>query len=229
MMRLHSHQEDTLTEDDVLAGLTHLAEEEAEGPATEVPFDPLRDLLIAQKERPAHLAEVNLRTLTPFQRALLVIDGTVTKFIEAYTMEPIEVVLLDQAERELTADHAWLEVSSGSTVITRQVLLRGRYNQRLYAYAVSLLVVERLPAPVRANLRQHPGGLGRILLEHQLETRRDVLWYGRERIRHLPDPVGLLNDERFISRTYRIVAGGAPLMLINEKFPFQTGRQLQHH
>jgi len=229
MTRLHPHQEDTLTEHDVLAGLTSLAEEEAGELTTEAPFDPLRDLLIAQKARPAHLTEVNLRTLTPFQRALLVIDGTVTKFIEAYTMEPIEVVLLEQAERELTEDHAWLEVSSGSTVITRQVILRGRYNHRLYAYAVSLLAVERLPEPVRADLRQHPGGLGRILLEHQLETRRDVLWYGRERIRRLPEPVGPLEEESFISRTYRIVAGGAPLMLINEKFPCQIGRHLQHH
>lgn len=224
----HANQADTLTKDDVLAGLTHLVDEEAEAPA-EAPFDPLRDLLIAQRARPAHLAEVNLRTLTPFQRALLVIDGTVTKFIEAYTMEPIEVALLDQSERELPEDHAWLEVPSGSTVITRQVLLRGRYNHRLYAYAVSLLAVERLPAPVRADLKQHPGGLGRILLEHQLETRREVLWYGRERIRCLPEPVGRLDEDSFISRTYRIVAGGAPLMLINEKFPCQMGRHLQHH
>lgn len=191
-------------------------------------FDPVQDLLVAQQSRPGHLTDINLRTLTPFQRALLVIDGTVTKFIEAYTMEPIEVLLLEQTERQLAAEHAWLAAAAGESVIARQVLLQGRYNHRLYAYAVSLLVVNRLSPPVRADLKRNPGGLGRILLAHQLETRRDVLWYGREHIAQLPDPVGSLDDSRFISRAYRIVADGQPLMLINEKFPCWGGA-LQHH
>lgn len=50
-------------------------------------FDPFADLLSAQASRPLELRPVNLRTLTPFQRALVSIDGTVTKFIEAYTLE----------------------------------------------------------------------------------------------------------------------------------------------
>ena len=59
-------------------------------------FDPLSDLLVAQPEKPAHLKDINLRTLTAYQRALLTIDGTVTKFIEAYVMEPIMVKLIEQ-------------------------------------------------------------------------------------------------------------------------------------
>lgn len=194
-----------------------------------LPFDPLRDLLVAQPAKPAHLAAVNLRTLTPFQRALLVIDGTVTKFIEAYTMEPIEVVLLEQGEKKLAEDHPWLDVPQGTNVIARQVILRGRHNHTLYAYAVSLLVFDRLPSGVRADLERNPGGLGRILLEHQLETRRDVLWYGRECSERLPEAVGSIDDRGFISRTYRILAGGTPLMLINEKFPCSVGQRLEHH
>jgi hypothetical protein len=54
-------------------------------------FNPLKDLFAAQSSKPETLREVNLRALSPFQRALLVIDGTVTKFIEAYTMEPVEI------------------------------------------------------------------------------------------------------------------------------------------
>jgi hypothetical protein len=48
-------------------------------------FTPMSDLFVAQFTRPKHLEQINLRSLTPFQRALLVLDGTVTKFIEAYT------------------------------------------------------------------------------------------------------------------------------------------------
>ena len=49
-------------------------------------FDPLTDILVAQTSKPEGLKPLNFRTLNPFQRALMVIDGTVTKFIEAYTM-----------------------------------------------------------------------------------------------------------------------------------------------
>ncbi|NJN69483.1 MAG: hypothetical protein HC801_03780 [Nitrospira sp.] len=72
-------------------------------------FNPMEDLLTAQFALPADLRELNLRTLTPFQRALMVIDGTVTKFIEAYTMEQIEILRLGQEIRPLTVDNEWLE------------------------------------------------------------------------------------------------------------------------
>ncbi len=52
--------------------------------------------MTAQASRPPELDELDLRTLTPFQRALLVLDGTVTKFIEAYTMEPLDIIRLAQ-------------------------------------------------------------------------------------------------------------------------------------
>ena len=33
-------------------------------------FDPLSDLLIAQKQRPAHLADINFRTLAPLSTGI---------------------------------------------------------------------------------------------------------------------------------------------------------------
>lgn len=192
-------------------------------------FDPLSDLLVAQVEKPAHLKDINLRTLTPYQRALLTIDGTVTKFIEAYVMEPVMVKLLEQDMREIEARHPWLEIDAGTPVITRQVVLEGKYSKRLYAYAVSLLVHDQLPEPVREDLKVHPQGIGRVLIKNRLETRREVLWYGRENLEELPEGVRHRTDGRFISRTYRVVCSGNPFMLINEKFPMTDGQILDHH
>ena len=45
----------------------------------------------------------------------------------------------------------------------------------------------------------------------------------------LPDIISHLEKEEFISRTYRIMAGGQPLMLINEKFPFNAEGLPSHH
>ena len=192
-------------------------------------FDPLSDLLVAQVEKPAHLKNINFRTLTPYQRALLTIDGTVTKFIEAYEMEPVMVKLLEQDTRELEVAHPWLDVDAGTSVITRQVVLEGKYSKRLYAYAVSLLVHDQLPEAVREDLKVHPQGIGRVLIKNKLETRREVLWYGRENLEELPPAVRSRSDGRFNSRTYRVVCSGNPFMLINEKFPLTDGQILSHH
>lgn len=182
-------------------------------------FDPFADLMVMQAARPQHWRPVDLRTLSAFQRALVSMDGTVTKFIEAYTLEPVESVRLQQQEQQLRTDHPWLAAPAGTTVIARQVLLCGKYSATVYAYAVSLLLADRLPAEVVRGLDVEPAGLGRILLNSQLENRREVLWYGREQIPDLPEAIEAYTGNDFISRTYRIIVGCQPLMLINEKFP----------
>lgn len=182
-------------------------------------FDPFADLMVMQAAKPQHWQPVDLRRLTPFQRALVSIDGTVTKFIEAYTLEPVEVLRLQQQEQRLHSQHHWLAAPAGTPVIARQVLLYGKYSATVYAYAVSLLLAERLSADVVRGLDVEPAGLGRILLNSQLENRREVLWYGQEQIADLPEAIEVYTGHDFISRTYRIIVGGQPLMLINEKFP----------
>ena len=185
-------------------------------------FDPFVDLMVMQGAMPEHWQPVNLRTLAPFQRALVAMDGTVTKFLEAYLLEPIDVVRLRQQEQQLQQEHVWLAAAAGTSVIARQVLLRGRYSATVYAYAVSLLLVDRLPADVLRGLDLEPSGLGRILLNSQLENRREILWYGRETIADLPESIEIHTGNRFISRTYRIRVGNRPIMLINEKFPIDS-------
>jgi chorismate-pyruvate lyase len=165
------------------------------------------------------ISQLEWRTLTPFQRALLALDGTVTKFIEAYTLESIEVVRLQQQTQVLSTPHTWLKTPPDTEVIARQVLLRGRYSSTIYTYAVSLLVSARLPADLLRDLNIEPGGLGQVLLNSQVENRREILWCSREQIADLPEAIRCLTGADFISRTYRIIAGGQPVMLINEKFP----------
>ena len=84
----------------------------------------MKALFVAQDDKPATLREINLARLTPFQRGLLVADGTVTRFIEAYTFMPVEVVLLQQMKQVLSTEHVWLQLSAGEEVISRQVVLQ---------------------------------------------------------------------------------------------------------
>jgi len=175
--------------------------------------------MTAQASRPPELGDLDLCTLTAFQRALLVLDGTVTKFIEAYTMEPLEILRLAQDHRQLPQYHPWLEAPEGTTIALRQVLIRGRRSRTFYTYAVSLLVLDRLPEHVRDGVERQGEGIGRLLNDTALETRREVLWCGKEHLQNLPEPVSEVSDGHFISRAYRIIANGEPVALINEKFP----------
>ena len=192
-------------------------------------FDPLTDILVAQTSKPEGLKPLNFRTLNPFQRALMVIDGTVTKFIEAYMMEPIDIVRISQEEQRLEESHEWLEAPAGTLAISREVLLRGKYSHRIYAYAISILAYDRLSSSVKKGLEVDGGGLGRILRSDKLETYREIMWYGRERFKELPEHIRELTHDDFLSRTYRILVGGRPIMVINEKFPCGLEDVPAHH
>ena len=144
-------------------------------------------------------------------------------------MEPVEVLRLSQGIQNLPDDHIWLEAPKGLAVVTREVLLRGKYNHSVYAFAASLVLPDRLDEAEKKKLEMDGEGLGRILNENRLETYRDILWYGKERIDSLPAVIKNLTGREFISRTYRIIARGKPIMLINEKFPVDQDRIPSHH
>lgn len=181
--------------------------------------------MLAQSRRPPELGAIDLRSLTAFQRALLVLDGTVTKFIEAYTLEPLEILRLEQGTEILAEDHHWLGAAKGTEVGLRQVLIRSKRTRSTYAYAVSLLVFARLPDRVRHGIEIQGEGIGRLLNDSELETRREVLWYGRERLQELPDIVRRSAGADFLSRTYRIISKGQPIALITERFPINPDQQ----
>ena len=178
-------------------------------------------LCIAQSAKPDGLQEISLDQLTPFQRALLVTDGTVTQLIEAYILAPVEVIQLSQQKQILSADHLWLDTYQGTTVVARKVIIqgKGRESSVFYTYAESLIVHNRLPKIIQKGLEVGEEGLGQLLRRSGLETRRDLLWYGLEYTSSLPDTIKHMEGKPFLSRTYRVIAQGKPIMLINERFP----------
>lgn len=197
---------------------------------TPAAFDPAAGLYLAQDGRPGALARVEPGELSPLQRALLAIDGTVTSFLSAWTLEPIVVRPLGQRATVLPAGDApiggtssiapWLDAPAGTPVIERAVLLLGAGSQRLFAFAESVICPDRLPAPLRAGLQSGGLSLGQLLLMPGFESRREGLWYGRERPASVPAAVAALAPADFLTRTYRVSAGSRPLMVITERFPW---------
>ncbi len=151
-----------------------------------------------------------LAELPPFLRALLVTDGTVTKILEAYFWEPVEVRTLEQdfwtAERPVD----WLGVGAGDKILIRLAHLQGIDSGRSYAEAFSVIRADLIPAAFRQRLIDREIGIGVLIRDSGLESYREVMEIG---IDH-PDP----GEER-VFRTYRIIIAGAPVILITESFP----------
>jgi chorismate-pyruvate lyase len=179
--------------------------------------DMIRSYFTAWAQRPSRLGDVDVAALTPLHRALLVNDGTVTRLVEASVLEPVEVDTLDQQTVEVD-DQRWLDLPATPTpVLRRRVAIRGRASGRLYVLAESLLVTSRLPKAFASALSHNPKGLGALIDEMRLSTRRELLWFGSAQT---PAWAGdAVIPAPLLTRTYRIIIGGCPAILITESFP----------
>lgn len=156
--------------------------------------------------------QLHMERLPAFLRTLLVADGTVTKSLEAYFWEQVDVQNLGQGTTRLDQDVPALVLSAGDTVLARRVRLCGVESGRDYTHAESLIKLEVLPANLRDDLLAGRIGIGELLRETGLETYREILDVGTT-----------ANDADFaaevVYRTYRIVINHQPAILITEKFP----------
>ncbi|MCK7578202.1 MAG: chorismate pyruvate-lyase family protein [Chromatiales bacterium] len=187
-------------------------------------YDPIADLIATPDERPAHVQAVQFNMLDPLRRLLLATDGTVTKFLEALTLEPVVIEGLQEYELVLSERHAQLGADSGTRVVGRQVALVGKFTNTFHASAASLTIPVRLPRDLRNELKHNEAGIGQAIQKVGLETRRKILWYGLEdNARVIPElrehfPAGCY------ARSYLIITQHKPVMLIHERFPVQVDR-----
>ena len=165
-----------------------------------------------------------LPDLLPFelnasQRILVYGQATLTRALEACYLEKIRVVILKQLQVPVLEDCNAMEVSAGQEVLQRMVLLQGTLTMRNYVYASSVIILHRLRAGVQARILEGSTPLGEILADSRVETAREMLSCGEEKAGHLRPLLGLDPDATLISRTYQMIVGGRPAILVEEKFP----------
>lgn len=115
-----------------------------------------------------------LSQLPAFLRVLLTTDGTVTKSLESFFWEPVEVNKLNQQVMTLIQALPLLEKQPGSEIIKREVSLKGEHSSCVYALAESYITAESLPENLRADLEHDKVGIGELLRECGLETYRQL-------------------------------------------------------
>ncbi len=157
--------------------------------------------------------------LSPFQRILLTTDGTLTDILEAYLFESIQVVKLSEELVRTTENILPLELKNESEVIERKILLQGKISRNNFIYAESVIVPERLEERFKNRLLNSQIPIGRLWLEHRMETFKEIVDSGKERANKLSCYFNIKAEENILFRTYRLFNNHVPIMLITEKFP----------
>jgi chorismate-pyruvate lyase len=162
----------------------------------------------------------DVNSLEPLQRVLLVTDGTLTEILEANFFERIRLVKVSQRVVPATAaSHALLDPTSGESLIERRILLQGEESHRNYAYAESLIAVDRLAPSFRDALLNSATPLGRLWLEHKLETFKELQEVRSQRADGLRQHFECTEAAPLLVRTYRVFSAAKPVMVITEYFP----------
>jgi len=162
---------------------------------------------------------MRLADLAPFQQVLLTTDGTVTEIIEALAAEPMGVVKLGQEPRVLAHRLPGLDAAAGQHVMRREILLCGRKTGRPYLHAESWIAPAQLDPRVRDGLERSDKPVGLLLLEFRVETFKEILDCGQAPAGVLASHFGLDPQAPMLHRTYRMISGGRPILLISERFP----------
>ena len=161
-------------------------------------------------------------TLSPVQKMLLGTDGSVTCLLEVVTGSPVEIETLVQ--RVVAADEATareLEIEAGDEVNYRVVKLKSSASGETLIHAASLTPIKRLEDRFKTDLMRADMPIGTILKRHRIESRRDLLRFrALKEAADLRGIFGVLSKEPLLSREYKIIRHGKPLMTITETFPY---------
>lgn len=182
---------------------------------------------VLQDDRPGHLREVDLAELDPVLRCLLFTDGTVTRTLEVQALSKISVEVVSQAEGPALERNArCLEVPDGMEAVCRRVAI-GAADGAPVMWAESHIIPSRLPRGFIDVLGKASDGIGESLQQVQLESWRDMLWFGLDtlpawsQVERQPESVAL-------TRLYRVITNYRPALLISESFAVRRSGGLYH-
>ncbi len=160
--------------------------------------------------------------LPPLLRTLLVTDGTVTRSLEAFFWEPVEVQQVALSSIVSAHEIPWVEAAVGEKLLLREVKLIGKNSRNVYASAYSVVRLDLIPLTMRTQLERGGIGIGVLIREAGLESFRELLDVGTASDLSFETMEPEASDDEhtdIVYRTYRIYLGKQPALLVTEKFP----------
>lgn len=168
--------------------------------------------------------EPDLLRIGPLGRLLVTSDATLTPMLEQVMGEPI---VLTHLTRSVAAEQPNAELGSlapepvPGPVTCRSAHLVGAVSGTTYVRARTSMAMGRLPAAVRADLTTTDEPIGRLLRRHRVESFREIVgWrlHQPDARRARADGEDPARDVVTASRRVLLFIGGAPALLIDERF-----------
>ena len=166
--------------------------------------------------------EAQVGRVSPVQKFLLGTDGSVTQILESVTGK--KVIIRTLVQKIVPADRTAadnLSIAEGDPVNYRIVEIRTEDPGEVLIYATSYTPVNRLSPEFKDDLMKADVPIGKIILQHHIEARREIL---DARVISATNETGrvfaICKNEPVLSRQYQIIHSGKPLMFIEEQFPY---------
>jgi len=161
----------------------------------------------------------DLSGFPPFLRTLLVMDGTVTKALEAWFWEPVKVCPIKNSLVKLTEKVKGLDARKGDKALQREVTLQGGSSGKVYVCARSTVLLNYLPDEIGEALCTGKTGIGELFRNKGLETYRDIIGINYFPVRPEGDALLEYLSDELVSRSYQIWVNGHPAIVVVEFFP----------
>jgi len=173
-------------------------------------------------EKQIRQIEAAIGRLSPVQKILLGTEGSVTHLLEVITGSPIGIVT--RIQKVIPADArlaGLLEITEGEPVNYRVVEIRNSKSGETLIYATSHTPLFRLPDEFRDDLMKADIPIGKIIQQHRIESRREILDARVDNAdKEARTALHMFRNEPLLSREYRIIHQGQPLIRIREQFPY---------
>jgi chorismate-pyruvate lyase len=155
-----------------------------------------------------------------FLRTLLFTDGTITRTLEVHTLSQISIEVVDQKKSPASARVAnYLQLPDGVEVTKRRVRIGIGASTKSAIWAESHIIPDRLPSGFLQLLDDAPEGIGELLQQVKVESRREMLWFGLD---SPPDWAHVVPGSQagltVLKRLYRVIIQGQPALVISENF-----------
>ncbi|MCP4108045.1 MAG: DUF98 domain-containing protein [Desulfobacteraceae bacterium] len=154
-----------------------------------------------------------------FQKIIMITDGTLTKILEAYLNEELNVVKLAENTVPSARIILPLKINAGRNIIERKILLQGKTSRKNWLYAESFIVPDRLDDKFKEKLLVTGEPIGKLWLEYRMEIFKEIISSARETAGDLSEYFEIEAEDMLLCRTYRVFSGRKPIMMITEKFP----------
>jgi chorismate-pyruvate lyase len=158
------------------------------------------------------------RDLTALQTVLPVIGGTVTEILEHFLGEPLRAVRLSQRSYACSEPQPVIGLDAGDLVLERRVVLCGAFTSRPVFCANSSIALDRLDSTIRNGLLTTDQPIGQLIRANRVALFRELLSCQRTRVPEIAELLRAPTDVPLLTRTYRMSARRAPLMVITEWF-----------